>query len=60
MVLHRYGATSHRRYRAEISGKVYFVDVAGHSDKDEIAPGTHLDDPAIGSSKTTVSSMTSR
>ena len=31
---------AHRRYRAEIGGKVYFVDVAGRSDKDEIAPGT--------------------
>jgi predicted RNA binding protein YcfA (HicA-like mRNA interferase family) len=39
-VLHRHGATSHRRYRAVIDGQVYFVDVAGHSDKDEIAPGT--------------------
>jgi predicted RNA binding protein YcfA (HicA-like mRNA interferase family) len=39
-VLHRHGATSHRRYRAVIGGKVYFVDVAGHNDKDEIAPGT--------------------
>jgi len=39
-VLHRHGASSHRRYRAVVQGKVHYVDVAGHSDKDEIAPGT--------------------
>jgi hypothetical protein len=26
-VLHRHGATSHRRYRAVIDGQIYFVDV---------------------------------
>ncbi len=39
-VLHRHGATSHRRYRAEIDGKVYFVDVAGHRASDTILPKT--------------------
>ena len=37
--LHRQGATSHRRYRAEIDGVVYFVDVAGHGNE-RIKPGT--------------------
>jgi predicted RNA binding protein YcfA (HicA-like mRNA interferase family) len=38
-VLHRQGATSHRRYRAEINGVVYYVDVAG-SGNERIKPGT--------------------
>jgi predicted RNA binding protein YcfA (HicA-like mRNA interferase family) len=39
-VLHRHGATSHRRYRAVVHGVVYYVDIAGHRMSDEIAPGT--------------------
>jgi predicted RNA binding protein YcfA (HicA-like mRNA interferase family) len=39
-VLHRHGATSHRRYRGVIDGQVRFVDVAGHSGNDEILPDT--------------------
>jgi predicted RNA binding protein YcfA (HicA-like mRNA interferase family) len=39
-VLHRHGATSHRRYRGVIDGEVRFVDIAGHSGNDEILPGT--------------------
>jgi len=39
-VLHRHGATSHRRYRGVVDGTVRFVDVAFHSAADEIAPGT--------------------
>jgi predicted RNA binding protein YcfA (HicA-like mRNA interferase family) len=39
-VLHRQGATSHRRYRGTIGGVVRMVDVAGHSMHDDITPGT--------------------
>lgn len=36
----RHGATSHRRYRGTVDNAVKFVDVAGHSPNDSIAPGT--------------------
>ncbi|HYS48318.1 MAG TPA: type II toxin-antitoxin system HicA family toxin [Xanthobacteraceae bacterium] len=39
-VLHRHGATSHRRYRGVVHGAVRFVDVAFHNSNDDIAPGT--------------------
>lgn len=39
-VLHRHGATSHKRYRGVVSGKVQFVDVAAHKPSDEVADGT--------------------
>jgi predicted RNA binding protein YcfA (HicA-like mRNA interferase family) len=39
-VLHRHGATSHRRYRGVVDGVVCFVDVAFHNSGDDIAPGT--------------------
>jgi predicted RNA binding protein YcfA (HicA-like mRNA interferase family) len=39
-VLHRHGATSHRRYRGVIDGEVRFVDVAFHSISDDVRPGT--------------------
>lgn len=38
--LHRHGKSSHRRYRAEVQGVVFFVDVAVHNENDEIKPGT--------------------
>lgn len=34
--LHRQGATSHRRYRKELNGQVWYVDVAPHSMNDDI------------------------
>jgi predicted RNA binding protein YcfA (HicA-like mRNA interferase family) len=39
-VLHRHGATSHRRYRGTVDGIVRLVDVAFHNINDVIAPGT--------------------
>jgi hypothetical protein len=39
-VLHRHGASSHRRYRGVVAGEVRFVDVAFHSISDEARPGT--------------------
>ncbi len=39
-VLHRSGATSHRRYRGVIDGEVRFVDFAAHNLSDEIKLGT--------------------
>jgi putative addiction module killer protein len=33
-------STSHRRYRGVVDGTVRFVDVAFHSQADEISPGT--------------------
>jgi predicted RNA binding protein YcfA (HicA-like mRNA interferase family) len=39
-VLHRHGATSHRRYRGTVDGVVRFVDVAFHNPNDAVAPGT--------------------
>ena len=39
-VLHRHGATSHRRYRGVIQGEVRFVDVAFHRIGDPIRQGT--------------------
>lgn len=39
-VLHRQGATSHRRYRGVVEGQVRFVDIAVHSLHDDIRPGT--------------------
>jgi predicted RNA binding protein YcfA (HicA-like mRNA interferase family) len=39
-VLHRHGATSHRRYRRVVGNEVYYVDVAGHNSNDVIAPST--------------------
>jgi predicted RNA binding protein YcfA (HicA-like mRNA interferase family) len=39
-VLHRSGATSHRRYKGVVDGQVRFVDVAAHNLNDEIRPGT--------------------
>lgn len=39
-VLHRQGATSHRRYRGVHSGKVWFVDVTIHGLNIEIKPKT--------------------
>ena len=38
--LHRKGATSHRRYRGIVSGRVQMVDLAAHNMNDEIRPGT--------------------
>jgi predicted RNA binding protein YcfA (HicA-like mRNA interferase family) len=38
--LHRQGATSHRRYRLEKDGKVWFVDVTVHHLGDTIKPKT--------------------
>jgi predicted RNA binding protein YcfA (HicA-like mRNA interferase family) len=32
--LHRHGATSHRHYRCEHSGRVWLVTVAGHGNDD--------------------------
>ena len=39
-VLHRHDGTSHRRYRREHKGTVYFVDVAPHNLNDQIRTGT--------------------
>jgi predicted RNA binding protein YcfA (HicA-like mRNA interferase family) len=38
--LHRQGATSHRRYRGVIDGRVRFVDLAPHNPNAEIPIGT--------------------
>lgn len=38
--LHRKGATSHKRYRGIVGGKVRMVDVAAHNLGDEIKPDT--------------------
>ncbi len=39
-ILHRHGATSHRRYRGAVGGEVRFVDVAFHTINDDILPKT--------------------
>ncbi|MCC6918563.1 MAG: type II toxin-antitoxin system HicA family toxin [Alphaproteobacteria bacterium] len=39
-ILIRHDGSSHRRYRAVRSGRVWLVDVAMHHPGDEIAPGT--------------------
>jgi predicted RNA binding protein YcfA (HicA-like mRNA interferase family) len=39
-VLHRQGATSHRRYRGVVDGQVRYVDFAAHGMHADIAPGT--------------------
>jgi predicted RNA binding protein YcfA (HicA-like mRNA interferase family) len=39
-VLHRHDGTSHRRFRAEVNGKIMFVDVAVHNLSDDIPGGT--------------------
>jgi predicted RNA binding protein YcfA (HicA-like mRNA interferase family) len=39
-VLHRQGATSHRRYRGIVNGEVRYVDVAVHGLNASIKPST--------------------
>lgn len=41
-VLHRQGATSHRRYRKEEGSNVYMVDVAPHGMNTDVPTGTLL------------------
>lgn len=36
----RHGATSHRRYRGMVNGRVCLVDVAYHNIRDEVRTGT--------------------
>ena len=39
-VVHRQGATSHRRFRGVVDGKVQFVDVSVHGMNDDLKPNT--------------------